>query len=163
MTARRKRSEADRFWAKVRPEPGDACWLWTASTNAHGYGKFGTTYLGPGTSKTIAAHRWSWEFNNGPVPDGLGVLHKCDVRLCVNPAHLFLGTNGDNNRDAQVKGRTQQGERHYAAKLDAASVAAVRVRYAAGDVSQTQLAAEYGVTQGAIGMALRLKTWKGVK
>lgn len=90
---------AKRFWALV--EKTDSCWLWTGSTWDHGYGEF--KVLG----ERVLAHRYSYELANGPIPDARLVCHKCDVPLCVRPDHLFLGTAGDNNRDAAAKGRAR--------------------------------------------------------
>src|SRR5687767_4720826 len=95
MPASRPLSE--RFWEKVRKT--DGCWLWTASRNAKGYGQI--MYQ----RRPIHAHRVSWQLANGPIPDGLCVLHRCDNPQCVNPGHLFLGTIVDNNRDMFAKGR----------------------------------------------------------
>ena len=86
-----------RFWRKIQKTTG--CWLWTAAKNKKGYGIFG---LGKQTDK---AHRIAWRLIVGPIPAGLFVLHKCDVPNCVNPAHLFLGTNLDNVKDMIAKGR----------------------------------------------------------
>ena len=102
------RNLEERFWPKVNkdgpihPTLGTRCWLWTAGTNGHGYGAF---HPGPGRRGMGKAHRISWTIANGPIPDGLGVLHRCDNPPCVNPAHLFLGTDQENHRDMDAKGR----------------------------------------------------------
>lgn len=90
-------SPEDRFWMKVNKT--DGCWLWTAATFAYGYGIFRVD------GRNQYAHRVAWELTNGPIPDGLSCLHRCDVPGCVNPDHLFLGTQGDNARDRNAKGR----------------------------------------------------------
>lgn len=104
----------DRFWSKVNrrgpvqihcPELGP-CWLWTAGT-LRGYGQIAG--LVNGKRRPVYAHRVSWELANGAIPDGLSVLHRCDVPLCVNPAHLFVGTQPDNLNDARQKGRLIDG------------------------------------------------------
>lgn len=86
------------------PEPNTGCWLWTACTDKGGYGKItvGRKYLG--TRKVDKAHAVSYREFIGPTK-GLCVLHRCDTPSCVNPAHLWLGTNLDNMRDAKAKGR----------------------------------------------------------
>lgn len=89
-----------RFWAKVRR--GCECWLWLSQRTPGGYGQF---HFGPRGTPPWYAHRLSWELANGPVPDGLSVLHHCDTPACVNPQHLFVGTHTDNMRDASRKGR----------------------------------------------------------
>lgn len=93
------KSIEERFWEKVRksPEP-DGCWEWTASKFRNGYGSF--VVLGE-----RRAHRVSWEIHNGPIPDGLWVLHKCDNPSCVRPDHLFLGDRRTNMLDCVSKGR----------------------------------------------------------
>ena len=93
----------ERFWSKVNKTEG--CWLWTGGKN-YGYGQFWDG------RKPQQAHRISWGIHCGPIPDGLWVLHRCDVPSCVNPAHLFLGTHTDNMRDAATKGRLAIGERN---------------------------------------------------
>jgi len=91
-----------RFWAKVDKSAGeDACWLWTARTSDGGYGRFNAI-----STQGIQAHRYAWEQVNGPIPKGLLVCHTCDNPPCCNPAHLFLGTNTDNARDRDRKGRS---------------------------------------------------------
>ena len=96
----------ERFWSKV-DKSGD-CWIWTAYKRPDGYGQFGFE----GTQHK--AHRVSWVLANGTIPEGLHVLHRCDVRECVNPEHLFLGTNTDNMRDMIEKGRQSKGLKHRA-------------------------------------------------
>lgn len=89
-----------RFFAKVnKVEDQDSCWEWTASRFGTGYGSFGI-----GT-KVKYAHRVSWELENGPIPNGLWVLHRCDNPRCIRPSHLFLGTAAENNADMRAKGR----------------------------------------------------------
>ena len=94
-----------RFWTKVKKTKD--CWLWTASIVGNGYGGFSLD------GQMRRAHRVAWELTFGPVPDGYQVLHKCDVRPCVRPDHLFLGTHTDNLRDAAAKGRVGKPGFHW--------------------------------------------------
>lgn len=91
----------------------DGCLLWTGSVKDNGYGQ--TCWH----RRTVTAHRVAWQMIHGPIPDGLCVMHTCDVRACVNPAHLRLGTFGDNNRDTVAKGRHRN--QHSRASSDTAS------------------------------------------
>ncbi|HEV8448623.1 MAG TPA: HNH endonuclease signature motif containing protein [Gemmatimonadaceae bacterium] len=95
-------SLARRFFAKTVPEPNSGCLLWTASAHVNGYGRFAI-------SKRIQerAHRVAWLIRHGEIPNGLCVLHRCDVPACVNVDHLFLGTLADNNADMMAKGRNR--------------------------------------------------------
>lgn len=92
-----------RFW--IRVDKTETCWLWTGALHDAGYGSL----RGP-QGQTVTAHRVSWELHFGAVPDGLMVLHHCDVRHCVNPQHLFLGTAADNTQDMMAKGRHRRGQ-----------------------------------------------------
>jgi hypothetical protein len=84
---------AARFWSHVLESP--ACWIWTGNIGPNGYGRFGQRY----------AHRLSYEWMRGPIPEGMFVLHHCDNPPCVRPDHLFLGTAADNSHDMVRKGR----------------------------------------------------------
>jgi hypothetical protein len=91
-------SVEDRFWAKVDKSAGpDGCWLWTASTS-YGYGRIS---IGARPGRRVAAHRVSWQLVNGPMSAGMQVDHKCFNRVCVNPAHLRIATNKQNNEHRQ--------------------------------------------------------------
>lgn len=106
--AHTKASLEDRFWAKVDKRGSDECWLWTGSlTRSGGYGQIARTRKeGP-----VRANRVSYELANGQILEGMCVLHECDIPACVNPAHLFLGTRGDNCQDM---GRKKRWKNHCA-------------------------------------------------
>jgi hypothetical protein len=94
------RTPEERFWNQVRRSEG--CWEWIGIADADGYGKF------TAAGKRSKAHRWAWTQTNGPIPEGLNVLHHCDNPPCVRPEHLFLGTQRDNLRDMAAKRRTHK-------------------------------------------------------
>ncbi len=146
-----------RFWEKVRKT--DTCWLWQASTNQGGYG----TFRANGASRL--AHRLSWEEHYGAIPPATMVLHRCDNPPCVNPKHLFLGTQLDNMRDMANKGRSrswdQLGTNHFNVKLDEQRVREIRNRFANGE-TQVSLAKEFGVSFQNIHLIVRRKKWKHV-
>lgn len=100
---RKRRPLPDRFWPKVdQSGGGEACWLWTAGKIPTGYGRFCIN------GRYVYAHRVAWELTHGQIEGGLFVLHDCptgDNPSCVNPAHLFLGTQSDNMKDCYQKGR----------------------------------------------------------
>jgi len=146
----------ERFWNKVNKAGPNGCWEWTGCAHGRGYGYFWLD----GVMKL--SHRVSWMFEHGPIPAGEGhhgtcVLHRCDNTSCVNPDHLWLGTNADNNRDKAEKGRASRlpGESHGRAKLTEADVHAIRAdsRY------QRVIAAEYGVSLGQISKIKNRKLW----
>lgn len=143
---------AERFAERIEViESG--CWEWQGSKSDTGYGCF---YDG----RAYRAHRYSWIQANGPIPAGLLVLHECDNRACVNPAHLFLGTHQENSVDMVAKGRQRRprstaGEMHGEAKLTDAAVREIRTSTATG----RSLAAKFGVSESAVSLVRRGKAW----
>lgn len=151
--AQSRPSASERFWANVKKTDG-GCWLWAGGlARGTGYGSFWVSGENQGT------HRFSWEFHHGPIPAGLCVCHKCDVRLCVNPDHLFLGTKADNTRDMLQKQRGISGERHPLSKLTAEQVAVIRQRWANGE-HQNHLAQEFGVSASMVFSIVHRHRWK---
>ena len=155
-----------RFWAKVDRSGGrEACWPWIAGRNKGGKGYGVCGYDSPTGDRM--AHRVAWFLANGPIPDGMSVLHRCDNPPCCNPAHLFLGTYLDNARDRQAKGRgadnhrEMPGEAHPRAKLTDDDVRAIRAEYAAGTPA-LDLARRFGVNRPTIYNVAHRRRWKHV-
>jgi hypothetical protein len=151
-----------KFWSRIVHE--GECWLWTGPTINTGYGTV-SRYR-----RHILAHRFAYELTHGPIPDGMKVCHNCpdgDNPRCVNPAHLFLGTQKDNVDDMRRKGREgwrknkPQGSAHGRAKIVEDDVREIRRLVGAGE-SRPALAAHFGVSLAAIDQIVNRKTWKHV-
>ncbi len=134
-----------RFWAKVRRT--ETCWLWMGSVSGGGGLKHGQVLIRPLFRTPQKAHRIAWMLARGPIPAGMQVNHHCDVPTCVNPEHLYLGTQLDNMRDAVARQRFPKARKPR--KLPDESVQAIRSLYAAG-VSQTVIARSFDVTLSCI-------------
>lgn len=139
-----------RFWARV--DKSGNCWLWTGATDDKGYGRL--SFKG----RRAIAPRVAYELTHGVSPGQLQVLHRCDNPPCVNPDHLFLGTNADNIRDMCAKGRAwiqqpenkRHGSDNPSAKLSHEEAVAIREAYANKSMNGVELAEVYGVGNSTI-------------
>lgn len=138
------------FFSCISPEPNSGCWLWTAAVNACGYGIL--------AGKIGLAHRFSFALHRGPIPIGMNVLHRCDVPCCVNPDHLFVGTQRDNILDMENKKRSYHPshEQHGRAKLTWDNVRNIRRDHR----SASQIARDFGVTKTNILAIKRNAIWQ---
>ena len=125
-TVGRMGTPIERFEKKVSPEPNSGCWLWLNTQE-----RYGLFHFCPGNID--GAHRAAWRLFRGPIPDGLFVLHRCDVPRCVNPDHLFLGTQLENRRDCQRKNRVARGASIGNAMLTEDIVATIKCRHRSGE------------------------------
>lgn len=143
----------ERFEDAYATEPNSGCWLWLKSLDKDGYGWF---YL----NKNMKAHVASWELFKGSR-NGLWVLHNCDVRRCVNPEHLYLGTNDDNVRDRMERGKFEilRGSKIGNSKLIESEVRAIRK----DSREQKYIAADYGISVASVSLIQARKNWKHVK
>lgn len=143
------------FFNESVPEPNSGCWIWTGTTVWNGYGTICVS------GKMHYAHRLCVEIKTGSViPRNLDVCHKCDVRCCVNPDHLFVGTRSENVQDCIRKGRLRrgppaQGARHGKAKLTESAVLSIR----SDKRGQYAIAQSYGVSQSCISLIKLCKNW----
>lgn len=150
-----------RFWKYVLKTEG--CWLWTGA-KANGYGVINS---GGRFGRLIKAHRLSYEMHVRRLAETEILCHHCDIPFCVNPDHLFPGTQSDNMWDASAKGLlagsgSPPGSAHHQAKLHERDVLAIRAIYAAGGSSLNRLAAQYGVSQRAIWQIIHRITWRHI-
>lgn len=184
-----KTPPVERFWSKVDkngpviPYVGTPCWTWIAYKNPLGYGVFNA-------DKINSAHRFSYELHYGKIPEGMLVCHKCDNPSCVNPEHLFLGTDKDNMIDRDKKGRRKnlrkgdnhfyhihpeksyfsrekfvpkaRGEKHGMAVLTEEKVIEIREIYSKHEMSFPKLAKKYGVGMTTIWHIVKRDTWKHI-
>ena len=144
-----------RFWAKVDKSAGpDGCWLWTAAKR-NGYGAVAVD-----GRKIAMAHRVAFEIVNGVISSGLFVCHRCDNPPCVNPAHLFLGTNAENAADRESKGRGNQarGEANGNAKLTEERVREIRGMHKSG-LSGRAIARRLGLSSSGVRHVLTGQRW----
>lgn len=147
-----------RFWDRVDKQGNSECWPWLGPRHKNGYGfdrdkRFFDQYY---------PHRAAYIFTHGSIPGGLHILHRCDNRICCNPAHLFAGTNNDNIVDKVAKSRQPRGETHGIAKLTVEQVVEIRRRYKEGNITMLELGKQYGVGGGTISAVIRRENWQWV-
>lgn len=154
--SRRRMSDlADLYFAKIEPDLNSGCWLWAGSIGTRGYARIAVG------GREVAGHRLGWEIHNGPIPEGLFACHRCDTPACVNPRHIFLGTNQQNTADRDSKNRTARGERSGVAKLTDGAVAEVwRLRKLG--LLHREIAAQVGVSKSLISEVLKRRLWRHV-
>ena len=149
-----------RLFRKVKKTK--SCWNWTGATSKGRYGSIGIGSRTDGSKKIIKVHRLSWEIFNGPIPNGLHVLHKCDNTICVNPKHLWLGTHLDNMKDMTEKKRyvVYKGSENLNSKLTERQVRQIRKIYRPFKMTQKMLAEKFKVSRTTIGFIIYRRNWK---
>ena len=145
-------------------DPATGCHVWTGCKTAAGYPRLGFE------GKEFYAHRLMYELKHGPVPEGLFVCHWCDNPSCVNPNHLFVGTTGDNNRDAKSKGRSnftglkKPGVTHHNARLNDDIIRDILTQCAIGPRgTQHRMALKYEITDANVCLIVKRKAWTHVE
>lgn len=144
----------DRILANSKPlETG--CRLWLGGVSGSGYGIMSVA------NRSQLVHRISYQEFRGPIPPGQCVLHECDVRICVNPEHFFLGTKGENNSDRKKKGRNapREGENNTQVKLSDSEVLEIRRLVDSERITQREIAEQFGVTQSTISAIKLRQIW----
>lgn len=139
-----------RFWSKVQKDDPQNCWNWAGGHSNTGYGVFTVNHV------SYSAHRYAWTLTYGDIPNGLWVLHHCDNHSCVNPNHLFLGTQSDNLKDMASKGRQPSK------KLSHEQVRQIRKLRARGlmlkDISRI-----FGISMAVVSKIARLELWRAIR
>ena len=145
----------ERFFKYIEKQE-NGCWIWTGHVKRDGYGA--SRHIG----KYVLSHRLSWIIHNGEIPKGMFILHKCDVRSCVNPEHLFLGTHQDNMDDMINKKRDRhlKGEDSALSKLTDENVREIRSLYKSGKFTQEELANKFPCSRANMSSIILRKIWR---
>jgi hypothetical protein len=156
----------ERFWSYVDKKSDEECWEWKGSLDRNGYGEIYCK-----ATAHFRAHKISWMIHSGSsVPKGICVLHKCDNPKCVNPNHLYLGTQKDNAKDREERGRgnrrflygeehPQHGTNHRSNKLSENDVLEIRRLWKTGEYTLRELGEKFGVSNGLINNINHRRKW----
>ena len=147
----------EKFLAKVCRDAATGCWLWQGMISPDGYGAVRLD------GRELRAHRVAWMLFRGEIAPGMVVCHKCDVRACVNPEHLFLGTPADNSQDMVDKGRSSRGAKRHNAKLTEDQVSRIKAMLAEDRLYMSEIAREFGVTASTIREIREGRSWRRVE
>lgn len=143
----------ERFWAKVNKTSG--CWVWIASKTEFGYGRIN---LGGRHGYIEKAHRLSWKIHCGNIPKGMHILHTCDIPACVNPGHLYLGTDKENGKDRAIRLRVACGEKSPLSKYSSSLIKKIRLNILPSSIITKKIASPYGISRRHIRDIVNNKT-----
>lgn len=146
----------ERFMALVKKDETTGCWVWQGKKRWRT--KYGTFYNG---EKQVSAHRWSYATFKGPIPEGKDICHTCDNPACVNPEHLWAGTERENMHDMMAKGRSVFGRGGMPRKLKETDIPKIFKLKAEG-WTQRAIAKKFGVAQPIISGVLKGTRWSQV-
>lgn len=158
MPAWSREKSIEVMWSKVDKSAPGGCWVWTGSTNSGGYGACSIS-----GKRMIPVHRFVYELVNGPIPAGLWCLHRCDVKRCCNPAHLWLGTDADNTADKVRKRRHLYGENAWSAKIteeQAKEIIQSYKQWARNRSNAPELARKYGLSANYVTQIAKGRAWE---
>ena len=143
---------------------GNGCWICSIGVGVGISNRYGQVMIGGGTRISMPNHRAAWVVYRGPIPKGMCVLHTCDTPSCINPSHLFLGSQADNVRDMIAKGRSpdRKGEKGSAAYLTAEQVLEIRFLWDAGLHTQRQISERCGVNVSNVKSIIYRHSWKHI-
>lgn len=151
-----RKTVLERFEEKFEKIDGNTCWEWKAHRTPKGYGSIKIN------RRMRSAHRVSWELYEGPIPEGLCILHRCDNPPCVRPSHLFLGTQAENVADMISKNRKAIGVNSGSNKLNESQVHEIRRIFQEGGISKRKLGRQFGVSDMTVFFIVTGQLWRHI-